>query len=99
MLFHVQMVIRVPPDEDPQKISALSAREIALAKELQDSGKWRYIWRVTGKWANISIFDVADPGELHDILTSLPLYPYMDIEVTALCRHPASIARDEGASS
>jgi muconolactone D-isomerase len=99
MLFHVQMTIRVRPDEDPQKIKELSTREVALAKDLQNSGKWRHIWRIAGKWANISIFDVADPNELHDILSSLPLYPYMDIEVKALCRHPASIAHDEGASS
>jgi muconolactone D-isomerase len=99
MLFHVQITIRVPPDEDPQKIKLLSAREGELAKELQHAGKWRHIWRVAGKWANVSIFDVADPDELHDILTSLPLYPYMDIEVEALCRHPASIAHDEGASA
>jgi muconolactone D-isomerase len=99
MLFHVQIAIRVPPDEDPQKIKELSAREGALARELQDSGKWRHLWRVAGKWANISIFDVADADELHDILTSLPLYAYMDIQVVALCRHPSSIAPDEGASA
>lgn len=99
MLFHVHMTIRVPPDADPQKLKDLSAREGVLAGELQSSGKWRHLWRIAGKWANISIFDVADAGELHDILTSLPLYPYMDIEVMALCRHPASIAVDEDASS
>jgi muconolactone D-isomerase len=99
MLFHVQIAIRIPPGADPQKISELSTREIALAKELQISGKWRHIWRIAGKWANISIFDVTDPDELHDILSSLPLYPYMEIEVMALCRHPASIAHDKGASS
>lgn len=99
MLFHVQITVRVPPGEDLQKIQELSAREGTLARQLQHSGKWRHIWRVAGKWANVSIFDVADPGELHDILTSLPLYPYMDIQVTALCRHPASIAHDEAAPS
>jgi muconolactone D-isomerase len=25
----------------------------------------------------------------------LPLFPYMDIEVTAMCRHPSSVHEDD----
>jgi muconolactone D-isomerase len=52
-----------------------------------------------GKWANISVFNVKDGGEPHEILTSLPLYPYMKIKVIALCTHPASIETDESTPS
>jgi muconolactone D-isomerase len=34
---------------------------------------------------------VVSPDELHDLLVSLPLFEYMDIEVTALARHPSAI--------
>jgi muconolactone D-isomerase len=44
-----------------------------------------------GKFANVSVFDVESPTELHDILNSLPLYPFMEVEVTALCRHPGAL--------
>jgi muconolactone D-isomerase len=91
MLFQVQIVVRIPHGADMAAIKALSAEEIELAKGLQRSGKWLHIWRVAGKWANISIFNVDDTDELHAILSSLPLFPYMEVEVTALCRHPASI--------
>jgi hypothetical protein len=30
-------------------------------------------------------------AELHEILSPLPLYPYMEVEVTALCHHPGSL--------
>jgi muconolactone D-isomerase len=46
---------------------------------------------VAGKWANVSIFKVDSAGELHEILESLPLYPFMDVEVAALCKHPGSL--------
>jgi len=46
---------------------------------------------VVGQYANVSIFDVADNQELHDILTALPLYPWMAISVQPLCAHPSSI--------
>ncbi|MGH6645111.1 MAG: muconolactone Delta-isomerase, partial [Bradyrhizobium sp.] len=44
-----------------------------------------------GLYANVSVFDVPDNAALHDTLMTLPLFPYMDIEVQPLCRHPSSI--------
>lgn len=40
-------------------------------------------------------FDVESNEELHNILQGLPLYPYMDIEVMALNRHPSSVRDDD----
>jgi muconolactone D-isomerase len=54
-----------------------------------------HLWRVAGKYANVSIFAVDGPAELHEILNSLPLYPFMEIEVTALCHHPGSLKPDD----
>ena len=98
MLFQVTMTIRIPHDADQAKIKQLSAAETELARRLQRDGKWRHIWRVAGKWANISILDVSDTAELHEILTSLPLFPYMDVTVTPLCTHPASIEHEPSAT-
>jgi muconolactone D-isomerase len=91
MLFHVSIAIRIPHDVDPETIKQTSVREHEQAADLQRQGKWLHLWRVVGKFANISVFDVDSPAELHEILESLPLYPYMDVTVTALCRHPGSI--------
>jgi muconolactone D-isomerase len=95
MLFHVAIDVRVPLDTDPEKVRQLGEREHERAAELQRQGKWLHLWRVVGKWANVSIFSVESPAELHDILESLPLRPYMSVEVTALCRHPGSLAATE----
>jgi len=91
MLFHVNIVVRIPHDADPEKIKFLGEREHERAKELQQQGKWLHLWRVAGKFANVSIFDVESPAELHEILDSLPLYPFMEVDVTALCHHPGSL--------
>lgn len=91
MLFHVRITVCPPPGVDEEKIRALSATEVELAKKLQRDGKWRHIWRVPGQWANISVFDVGDAEELDRLLRSLPLFPFMRIKVLPLCRHPASI--------
>ena len=59
MLFHVSITIRIPHGADPEKIAQLSAQEHERAKELQLQGRWLHLWRVAGKWANVSIFDVG----------------------------------------
>lgn len=95
MLFHVRMTVRLPHGMDPEQADQLKAREKDMAQQLQREGKWRHLWRIAGQYANVSVFDVRDNAELHDTLTRLPLYPYMDIEVLALCRHPSSIHDDD----
>ncbi|MCP2251690.1 muconolactone delta-isomerase (EC 5.3.3.4) [Prauserella aidingensis] len=91
MLFHVEMQVNLPPDMDPEKAAEIKADEKAMAQELQRAGTWRHLWRVVGQYSNVSIFDVPSGDELHDILSNLPLFPYMDIEVKALTRHPSAI--------
>jgi muconolactone D-isomerase len=91
MLFMVQMEVTLPPDIEPALADDLRAREMALAQELQRDGRWVELWRVVGRYANVSIFDVATHEELHELISSLPLWPYMDIRVTALARHPSKL--------
>lgn len=69
----------------------LLASEKARAEELQRSGKWPELWRVVGEYANISIFDVESTDELHDLLSSLPLFGFMKIKVTPLAKHPSKV--------
>ncbi|MET0327154.1 MAG: muconolactone Delta-isomerase [Luteimonas sp.] len=95
MLFHVRMDVQLPVDMPADVAADIKAREKAYFQELQRAGKWRHIWRVVGEYANYSIFDVADNTELHDTLSALPLFPYMRIAVTPLCRHPSSIHEDD----
>ncbi len=85
MLFQVNMVVRVPHNVAAEAVDRLRVEEHERAAELQKQGKWLHVWRVAGKWANLSVFDVESPTELHEVLSSLPLYRYMDVEVTALC--------------
>jgi len=94
MLYCVQMDVRVPRDVDPAVFDRLKADEKAQSEALQRSGKWRHLWRVTGRYANISVFDAASNDELHAILSGLPLFPFMDITVTPIGQHPSAIHQE-----
>ena len=91
MLFHCRMKVRLPQDMAADQANDIKTREKALCEKLQRDGKWPHLWRIAGCYANISIIDVADSDELHSLLSSLPLFPYMDIEVTPLAKHPSAI--------
>lgn len=95
MLFHVEMHVRIPTSLDASSVEKLKREEKAFAEALQRSGKWRHLWRLVGNYANISIFDVESHAELNDILFKLPLFPYMEISVRALCQHPSAIIADQ----
>ena len=92
MLFLVHMEVRLPPDMAVAEADGLKAREREIAQALQRDGRWVHLWRIVGRYANASVFDVETHDELHDLLSGLPLFPYMDITVTALARHPSAIA-------
>ncbi|MGE0778200.1 muconolactone Delta-isomerase [Mycolicibacterium sp.] len=91
MLYHVRMDVHLPPDLDPQRRDEILAAEKAYSQELQRAGRWPHIWRIVGEYANYSVFDVDSNDELHQILSGLPLFPYMDITVTPLAVHPSDI--------
>ncbi len=91
MLYLVKMRVNIPHDADKEKVEKLKAEEKAYSQALQRDGKWPHIWRVTGKYENYSIFDVEDNDELHNLLMNLPLLPYLEMDVTALSKHPSSI--------
>ncbi len=64
------------PSEAAERIKA---DEKAYFQSLQQSGKWRHIWRVAGQYSNISIFDVESNEELHqlfDVAAALSLHAH-----------------------
>ncbi len=93
MLYHVRMDVRPPHGMDPAMFDRLKAEEKARAEALQREGKWVHLWRIAGQYSNVSVFDVGSHDELHAILSTLPLFPFMEISVTPLARHPSALER------
>jgi muconolactone D-isomerase len=91
MLYLVRMDVHLPHDMPAAQAEDIKAREKAYSQELQRTGKWQQLHRVVGEYANYSVFDVDSHDELHTILSGLPLFPYMKMQVTPLARHPSSI--------
>lgn len=87
MVYVVEMDVHIPETWSEEKLADVVAREKECSQKWQSSGKWKYLWRVAGRYSNISVLEVDGPDELHQIISSLPLFPYMTIKVTSVCKH------------
>jgi muconolactone D-isomerase len=94
-LVHISIVIPqdMPDDERQRRYDAETRQAAALAS----AGQLVRLWRVPGRTANWGLWRARDATELHQALTSLPLWPFMDIEVTPLAEHPNDPAREVSA--
>jgi muconolactone D-isomerase len=91
MLFLARMDVQFPPHLDAEEVTRLQGLEKEYSQTLQQDGRLTAIWRVVGEYANYSIFEVGSNDQLHQILSSFPMYPYMRIKVTPLAKHPNSL--------
>jgi muconolactone D-isomerase len=90
--FLVEIEIALPADLDEARRSQLLAAELERGTALAEAGVLRAVWRVPGRLANRGIWSAADATALHDALVSLPLWPYMDVAVTPLAKHPVALS-------
>lgn len=86
--FLVRIRVNLDPGLDADTRQALTSAERARGEELVRGGSVRAIWRIPGTAGNVGIWLAEDATALNALLSSLPLFLYMDIEVTALAEHP-----------
>jgi muconolactone D-isomerase len=86
--FLVRIDTEFPPELTTGEISKLYAMETAQAKVLATEGTLVRLWRIPGRRSNLGLWQAEDATSLHEALTSLLLRKYMDVEVTAMARHP-----------
>lgn len=88
MEFLVNIEIQWPAAGDPAEKERLFAAELARGQELARQGVMKRLWRVPGRWANWGLWEAPDATALHTALTSLPLWPWMSVQVHPLAEHP-----------
>jgi len=94
----MEFLVHVIDIEFDQAVSGQERRDLYIAErdrvaELAASGTIVRLWRVPGRRANWGVWEAPDATALHDAVASLPLWPYMRIEVHTLATHPNDPAR------
>lgn len=88
MEFLLNIVVTWPPDGDPEERDRRIKAEGVRARELAAEGIIKRVWRVPGQWANWSLWEAPDATALDAAVKSLPMWPYLDVEVIPLAAHP-----------
>jgi muconolactone delta-isomerase len=91
MEFLVRSTTSFPPHLSADDIRDLRAEERSLAMRLRADGVLKRLWRLPGKQGTLGLYETQDATHLHDVLTSLPLFPYLTVEVEALATHPQEL--------
>ena len=87
MEFLVQIQVNFPPEMPEEKLAEVVAQEEIRGRELKQDGSIVRIWRIPGRRANVGIWSAPSATELHEALTSLPAFPWIDAHVTPLATH------------
>jgi muconolactone D-isomerase len=86
--FLVEIDVRLPATLGETERAELLDAELERGRQLVEAGVIRAIWRIPGAIRNVGIWEAADATELHEHLTSLPLFPWLTAEVRPLAVHP-----------
>ncbi len=86
MDYMVKMVSRLPHgiENESEAAKDLWEREHARAQELKEQGVWSDITHPVGLLSWTCIWHADSHDELHKIISSLPLFPYLEIDVVPL---------------
>ncbi|VVE61298.1 Muconolactone Delta-isomerase [Pandoraea captiosa] len=86
-LLHISFRPLLALSETKQAQVVQAERE--AADRLRKAGRLVRLWRVPCRPENMGIWSAADATDLHDMISTLPAFPFFDeIKVTPLAEHP-----------
>jgi muconolactone delta-isomerase len=89
--FLTTFTITVPEDTPGQAVRDTEAREAERARDLAGQGHLERLWML-GPGRTLGLWRAASPAEMQAIVKSLPLDPWMNVEITPLTEHPSDPA-------
>ncbi|MGW2715665.1 muconolactone Delta-isomerase family protein [Streptomyces sp. NPDC001356] len=95
--FLVVLTTTVPEGTEPAEVDRRRAAESVRARELAATGHLFRLWRPVGELRSIGVWRADDEADLREnVLGTLPLWPWMTAEITALQPHPNDPGRAGG---
>ncbi len=91
--FIVRIELTVPSGVNPDELARLRAQEASRAQALAAAGNIVRLWRSDSAWGNWGLWRSDSRAALVGLLESLPLFPYMAIEIHDLTEHPSDPLR------
>jgi muconolactone D-isomerase len=95
MEFLVRLTPHLPESLIADQRTEPFKEERARGSAFLAEGKMRRMWRLPDTTSALLLWNVSGPDELHEHLSSLPVWSYCEVEVTALMQHPLEAAYEQ----
>ncbi|WP_433888448.1 muconolactone Delta-isomerase [Streptomyces sp. CA-111067] len=79
---------RLPAQTPAAERERLRVAERERAMELRAQGVLRKLWRTPGSAGTVALYECRDATHLHEALSSLPMFPWLEVSVEPLADHP-----------
>ncbi len=99
MEFLVNIKIEWPETMEPNRKAQIIKDEQDHAARLAKDGNLVRMWRVPGRRENWGLWRAGDATQLHEIIASLPVFPWMNVTVLPLAVHPVDPLREQLAAT
>jgi len=90
--FLVSFTLAVPPGTAAQAVQDTEAREAQASHDLAGQGHLLRLWALPGAGRALGLWRARDAAQMQAILDSLPLAPWMTVDLTPLSPHPSDPA-------
>ncbi|MFC9557049.1 muconolactone Delta-isomerase family protein [Rhodococcus sp. NPDC056960] len=90
--FLITFTVTVPVGTAGETVDDATAREADRARELAAQGHLLRLWMLPGQGHALGLWWAHDGDEMHALLASLPMAPWMSVQTTPLTRHPSDPA-------
>jgi muconolactone D-isomerase len=87
-LVHITVELSTLGEHEREELIVAERRR---GRALKTEGTIQDLWRLPGRLATVGIWRAPSATALHAALTSLPVWPYAGMEVTALADHDLTV--------
>ncbi|HMH92603.1 MAG TPA: muconolactone Delta-isomerase family protein [Streptosporangiaceae bacterium] len=94
--FLVTFIRAVPAGTPGAAVEDAEAREARAARELGEQGHLVRLWALPGFGRALGLWRAQDAAALEAIITALPPYDFLTVEITPLTPHPSDPALTSG---
>jgi muconolactone D-isomerase len=91
MLYLAESHVNPPADIAPEEWQRLAKAESDHGIQARRDGTLVNIYRIAGEYAAFSLWEARDNDHLHELISSLPMFPYATFKITPLATHPSTI--------
>ena len=87
--FLTTFTVVIPPDTADETVEATVAGEGERTRELAREGHLRRLWALPGEGRALGLWAARDDAQLQELLASLPMDPWLEVQTTPLSPHPS----------